>query len=168
MQAPLSSPFSLRERLKKPDARISSAALISVLLVAIFLSVLTSKYIFAPGLTVNLEHENVPANTGNVPANAQNIALPVFSGTLAGVETAAVLTMKSDSMFILDGHIYDKLETAFAKQKNAKERGILLIKINKTTSIQALFDIAKLAREAGFSAIQIAGETAPPAQNGAF
>lgn len=159
MQSKLSSPFNLRERLRKPDYRIGIVPLASVLLVAFFLFAMTSKFIFAPGLTVGLTH-SANADAAPIP-DAEKYALPVFDGPVAGKPTSAILSIKNDSMFIFDGNIYRNLSDAFPPISTARAgtRGILLVKMDRSTSIQSLFDLTKVARDAGFSAIQLAAES---------
>lgn len=158
MQPRLSSPFHLRERLRKPDFRIGIVPLASVLLVAFFLFAMTSKFIFAPGITVEIS----PEKSGSVPVQEKSFALPVITGPLEGKATNAVISVRSDAMFIFDGKIFRDVETALPPAANAApgSRGVLLVRMNKNTSIQVLFSLAEAAREAGFSAIQIAGESA--------
>lgn len=149
----------MRERLRNPDYRLGIVPLASVLLVAFFLFAMTSKFIFAPGLTVELAPETNPG-AAQIP-DAEKYALPVFDGPIAGKPTSSVLSIKNDSMFIFDGNIYRNLSDAFppVSSAHAGTRGILLVKMDRSTSIQSLFDLTKVARDAGFSAIQLAAES---------
>lgn len=159
MQSKLSSPFNLRERLRNPDYRIGIVPLASVLLVAFFLFAMTSKFIFAPGLTVEL----TPGKNPDVApiSDSAKYVLPVFDGPVAGKTTSAVLSIKNDSMFIFDGNIYRNLSDALPPVSSARAgtRGILLVKMDRSSSIQGLFDLTKVARDAGFSAVQLAAES---------
>lgn len=151
-----SSPFHLRERLReKLEARLEAVPLFNVLLVAVLLILMSSRFIFAPGLPVDLENKN--STTGDV------LVLPVAKNALSGAETTAVLTVKSDSMFIFEGHIYESLEEIFSPENPhalLKDRnGTLLVKLDRAVSVQGLFKIAELAGKAGFSSLQIAGES---------
>lgn len=160
MQSKLSSPFNLRERLRKPDLRIGIVPLAGVLLVAFFMFAMTSRFIFAPGLTVQLTAEAQADNPGR-KSDAETYVLPVFDGPIEGKITSSVLSIKNDAMFIFDGNIYKTLEDAFPPRpaSEAGTRGILLVKMDRTSSIQGLFNLTKVARDAGFSAIQIAAES---------
>lgn len=160
MQPKLSSPFNLRERLRDPDSRIGVVPLASVLLVAFFLFAMTSKYVFAPGLAVDLSGDGV--NAAAAPARTEGFALPVFSGAPDGKITTSIITVRNESMFIFDGRIFRSVNAALppAPRLKAGSRGVLLARMDKNTSIQVLFELAEAARDAGFSAIQIAGETA--------
>ncbi len=158
MQSNPSSPFNLRGRLSSPKLRLNTSALASIILIAFFMFVMTSKYIFAPGLTVSISNE------GEEDTEARNgrLSLPLYVGELPGKETTSVLTVKNESMFILDGRIYRNLTDALPPaDPTAQKRGILLAKIGKSVQVQTFFDLAKAAQDAGFSAIQIAGESEP-------
>ena len=168
----LSSPFNLRERLHtRPDAHVSGVALASVALAAAFLFAMSSKYIYSPGLSIALDTpaENVSAEKSSAQAaessetSAKTISLPVSAEQMPGRCADSVLTAKSDSMFICDGRIFSRLADALPPSRDGADRGTLLVKIDKNASVQGLFELRKVASEAGFSAIQIAGETA--AQN---
>ncbi|MCD8283459.1 MAG: hypothetical protein LUD52_01850 [Opitutae bacterium] len=175
MQSNLSSPFNLRGRLSSPKLRLNTSALASVLLVAAFMYAMTSKYIFAPGLTVGLDEpatlaaENSKSalsqleenpETTDPAATKQTLSLPLYDGELSGQKTTSVLTVKNESMFILDGKIYRRLLDALPPAApDAPKRGILLAKMDRSVSVQTFFDLAKAAQDAGFSAVQIAGES---------
>lgn len=151
-----SSPFHLRERLReKLEARLEAVPLFNVLLVAVLLILMSSRFIFAPGLPVDLGNKNSTAEEG--------LVLPIAKSALSGAETTAVLTVKSDSMFIFEGHIYESLEEIFSPENPyalLKDRnGTLLVKLDRAVSVQGLFKIAELAGKAGFSSLQIAGES---------
>lgn len=153
-----SSPFHLRERLReKLEARLEAVPLFNVLLVAILLVLTGSRFIFAPGLSVELsEPESGVAAT-------EVLSLPVTGNAMLGAETTAVLTVKSDTMFIFEGHIYESLEDIFSSKNphgmTPEKRGTLLVKLDRAVSVQGLFKIAELARNAGFMSLQIAGES---------
>lgn len=155
MQSNPSSPFNLRGRLSSPKLRLNTSALASIILIAFFMFVMTSKYIFAPGLTVSLNSDE-----GETETRSETLSLPLYAGELPGEETTSVLTVKNESMFIIDGRIYRNLTDALPPaDTDTPKRGILLAKIGKSVRIQTVFDLAKAAQDAGFSAIQIAGES---------
>lgn len=154
-----SSPFRLRERLRERlDARIEAVPLFNVLLIVVLLTLTGSRFIFAPGVPVVLDDGDA-ASVAGTPA----MRLPRSGVPLRGAETSSVLTVKSDAMFIFDGHIYENLEEVFSTKSSsapaAGTRGVLLIKLDRAVSVQGLFRIAELAGKAGFSSLQIAGES---------
>jgi len=140
-------PFRLRERFhEKLDAKIDAVPLFNVLLIAVLFLMTGSSFIFSPGVSVSLDGGNAPS-------------LPIASVPLSGAESSSVLTVKSDAIFILDGRIYESVEAAFSQESPEKSRGVLLVKLDRTVSVQGLFKIAELAAKAGFSSLQIAGDS---------
>ena len=149
----LTKPLELENVLSVPERRLDVAALIDVLLIAFFLSMLGSRFIFAPGMTVDLALE--------LPVSSQSTlaALPTDA-----VLTVKVLTAKRDNMYIFDGSIYtmEALEQLFQnydKMLNQGREAILLVKADKTLTMDAFAKLADLARMAHFSKIQLAAET---------
>ncbi len=163
MQKFSSSPLNLRERLRgKTDARLETIPLFNVLLVVVLLTLTGSSFIFAPGLAVALDGS--AAGTETAVGASAGIVLPRAEIPLVGAETSAVLTVKSDKMFIYAGHIYESLDDVFARMDApaAGTRGTLLVKLDRAVSVQGLFKIAELAGKAGFGALQVAGESPTP------
>lgn len=150
------SPLHLRERLReRPDSRLEAVPLFTVLLIVVLISLTASRFIFAPGVAVSLDgNAPVPVTAGT---STTTITLPTATTMLPGAEPSAVLTAKSDTMFIFDGHIYENPEEIFAQ--NPGNGGVLLVKFDRMASVQGLFRIAELAGKAGFASLQIAGES---------
>src|ERR1700722_6434880 len=101
---PLTSPLGLTRHIRRPDLRLEAVPWLNVLLVAWLLSLLGSRFVYSPGLAVDLG----PA-VGSLP---QQLNLPVVSGSppLSGLPANAVLTVltaKGDDLFIFEGRIYD-------------------------------------------------------------
>lgn len=160
-QSTISSPFCLRERLRAHDSRIGFVPLASVLLAAFLLFSTTSLYIYAPGLNFELtqpENKEEPA----IEFSSEGTELPVFPGKLDGKSVSALLTVRNNNMFIFDGRIYKDLTDALPPlpKSQAGTRGTLLVKIDKSNSVQGLFNLMKIARDAGFASVQLAGESA--------
>lgn len=154
----LTSPFGLTERIRKPDTGLDFTALATVLATALLLTlVVGSRFVYAPGITVGL--------SANTPANIELPVAAAGSGRLPGVYTTdTVLALKQDDMVIWNGRIrsLDTLAKEFAASpvKPGETRGVLLVKADKSVSMQTFFEIVALARTAGYSGVQIAGEDA--------
>ena len=163
MQNLSSSPFRLRERLReKLDAGLEPVPLFNVLLIVVLLMLTGSKFIFAPGISVKHSDGDVAGTTS--ASSVAAFALSRAETPLPGTEASAVLTVKSDAMFIFGEHIYETPEQVFARMGAAaegepRERRTLLLKLNRSVSVQGLFKIAELAGKAGFDTLQIAGES---------
>lgn len=158
----ISAPFGLAERIRKPDMGIDAAALGTVLLIALMLGLLVgSRFVYAPGVTVDFTSDGKPASL-NLPAAAPGVRLAgaMTSETLT-VLSPSFLALKQDDMAIWNGRILklDELEKEFAA-KPRRPGEVLLLKADKAVSMQAFFRIIGLAKKAGFTSVQIAGEDA--------
>ncbi len=158
------SPLGLAQRVSKPDTRLDALPLVTVLLLAGMLSLAGSRFLFSPGLTVELNARTATGETGgkNAPAT---LSLPrSISGKLPGIATGSTMTVlsaKSGNMFILDGRIYSLDENLHnALSAAAKRSPVLLLKPDKSVPMQTFFTLSEFAVKAGFEKIQIAGEAA--------
>lgn len=148
----LTKPFELEHVLSIPERRLNAAAVIDVLLISLFLSMLGSRFIFAPGLTIDLALE--------LPVSSQSKLVGVPTDA---VLTVKVLTAKGDNLYIFNGSIYTfkGLEQMFKEYNvtlNHKKASILLIKADKSLSMDTFVKLVDLARLAQFSKIQLAAE----------
>ncbi len=140
-------PINIMSKVNKDGFTLSVFAIFDVLLIALMFFMLSSKYILASGVMLDL-------NTG--------IVLPEASkSTVGGVfadDSISVLNVRGKGMIFFDGKVFN--EEAFAREmKNYKPRGeILLVKADVGVSAQTLLNISMLAKEAGFKSIQIAAK----------
>jgi biopolymer transport protein ExbD len=160
----LTSPLGLTRHLRRPDVRLEPVPWLNVLLVGWLLSLLGSRFVYAPGLAVDLGHVS-----GTLP---QQLNLPVVSGSpLPGLPANAVLTVltvKGDDLFIFEGRIYD-LESFRAELRRhplpaSRAPTILLLKMDQSVSMQTFMEICALARAAGFSTVQVAASPSSTAK----
>ncbi|MGE9296277.1 MAG: ExbD/TolR family protein, partial [Puniceicoccales bacterium] len=118
-----------------------------IVLIAFMLTLLGSRFVFAPGSQVALE---------------EGLVLPESSmEQLTGVPTVDVLTLLQEDRLIYRGK-FMSLETwtgllaegdvAARKENNA----ILLVKADARVTLQAFLRISDRAREAGYTRVQIA------------
>ena len=144
----LTRPLELEKVLSQPEHRIDAVPMIDTLLIALFVMAMGSRFIYAPGVGVDLSLE-LPASAGTyIEAVPTDAAL-----------TVKVLTAKQDNLYIFDGSIYsmNTLEQLFEDYKQHDERSAtLLVKADKSVSIDTLVKIADLARTARFAKIQLA------------
>ena len=144
----LTRPLELEKTLTLPERRIDAVPMIDVLLIALFIMALGSRFIYAPGVGVDLSLQ-LPASAGTfIEAVPTDAAL-----------TVKVLTAKQDNLYIFDGSIYslNTLEQMFKDYKQLEEgTATLLVKADKSVAIDTLVKIADLARTARFAKIQLA------------
>jgi biopolymer transport protein ExbD len=161
MPPPIHSPLGLASRLRPPETNIEVLPLASVLLIALLLGVVGSRFIYAPGLTVSLHNDPSAA----VPRH-DSLALPRSTGRLAGAMTGAtlivpMLSARSDAMVLFDGRMFLTTDASLRQaMKNAAEKSpVLLLKMDNSVTMDRYFLLCDYAREAGFAQIQIAGES---------
>lgn len=133
----LTRPLELERHLTPPDRRIDVAPLFDTLLICLMFLLLGSRFIFAPG---------------------ESIQLPVMQeGLAAGVPTVDVLTYKSDELMILDARVItlERWEQEIERGLTAGS-GALLVKADRELPLQTLLRLAELARNAGYTSLQIA------------
>ncbi|WP_309386991.1 ExbD/TolR family protein [Cerasicoccus frondis] len=148
----LVQPLNLQSHLRTPPTGADVAALFDVLLIVAMLSLLGSRFVFAPGSTVGLDE----------------LQLPESSYTeLIGVPTVDVLTLLQDDRVIYDGQFMTAEAWSQALEQDMVEvrrtnNAILLIKADARISLQAFLRISDRAREAGYTRVQIAERPAKP------
>jgi biopolymer transport protein ExbD len=158
----LTSPLGLTRHVRRPDLRLEVVPWLNVLLVAWLLSLLGSRFVYAPGLAVDLGH-------GSSPLPVQLVLPTLSGGPLPGSPADAVLTVltaKQDKLFIFEGRIYDLngLRTVLRNHRHSAAGGpsVLLLKAGQDVNMQTFLEICTLARTAGFSSVQIAAEEPHP------
>ncbi len=139
----LNSPLGLRAKIKAPSLKIEAMPFINVLCLAFFISLLSGKYLFAPGLMIEL------------PESSES--------RIKGSTTSAILSVNQANMIFFEGNIYnlENIEQALSDfvKISSIETPILLAKINKGVDVDIFFKICELAHKAGFSDIQLAANT---------
>ncbi len=152
--ASITRPLNLRANITVADTRFDWVAALNVVLVGVLLFFLGSRYIYAPGMLVDVS---------GAPALPKTLALPVSSAPMPGVAPAAaitVLTVQQDGVFLYNGsiHSFNTLARTLGQTKG-EDRGVLLIKAARDVSMQAFVGVCELARNAGFSSVQVAVES---------
>ncbi|MFI3290894.1 MAG: biopolymer transporter ExbD [Opitutales bacterium] len=143
--------IDLIAELKEDKVYLSAMPLFDFLLIAIFLVVLSSKFIVSSGTAIAL--------------NADETVLPVsINSEMKGVLTDSELTVlhiQSENMILFDGAIYNMESFAnYLKDRDDLSKQVLLLKLNKDCNIQIFLNITEICQSAGFKAVQIASQKA--------
>ncbi len=138
----ITSPLNLESQIREPSRHFDSVPFIDLCLIGLFIVLSSSKFIFAPGLNIDLPE--------------------AVSQELEGVPTTAVLTVRENDMIVFEGQIFSfvSLENRlinFSKENEKKINSILLVKIDKNVKVQQLLEILDMVRPY-FSSVQIAAE----------
>lgn len=137
----ITSPLNLKNKISATNINWDIIPILDIFVIALFLSLVGSEYISAPGLSINL------------PEGGKSV-----------VQTepiTAILTVNHDNMLFFGGAIYGSSEIGDALSAyldtNKPKDATLLVKIGKNVSINGLFLICEIAKESGFTKLHIAG-----------
>lgn len=140
----ISSPLNLKQFLSKHSVNVSCIPFLDVLVIAFFITLLSSKFIFAPGMAIDLP----TARHGGHP----------------GTGSTAVISVNHTNMIFFEGQIVSEKNLLPVLKKHISEsegngEHILLAKISKNANTSTFFNICEIAKLAGFSHIQLAVNT---------
>ncbi len=140
----ITRPFNLQARLKAPSRRFDMVALFDILLLAFGFTLLSSRFIFAPGISIDLPR--------------------VGSEELVGIRTDAVLTIGANEMLLFEGSIlnFDNFEQRLREHFSQDADAALLIRADSSISMQTLLEVAEMARSAGVARVQVAAAPLDP------
>ena len=136
-------------KVRKQEISVDCAALFDILLIALMMTLLGSKFVAATGLGVSFG--------GGGESGLPKMGVPDSAVANSDMD---VLSARGDSMLIFDGAIYtiDSFRKSFSHAGKQERRGTLLIKADKNLSVQTLVEICEAAKSAGFENAIIAAE----------
>lgn len=136
--------FGLLERLKRPQVKVDVIPVLDLMVLALLISLLFTRFVMLPGVRVDL-----PSTDLRMQHNASAVA---------------VLTIGNEGMLFFDGSVYQhsSIESAFRShiQVTGTDDAVLLVKAPAAMELQLFMDLCRMAQEAGFIQVQIAGEKA--------
>lgn len=132
---------NLSARIKKADPSIESAALFNVLLIALMFTLLGSRFIVAPGVSLGFL-EDAPGKLSGVVADGD----------------IDVLSARGDDMIVFDGKIYSLKNFGEMLERNPRKNSnaTLLIKADKNVDAQTILKICQMAKSGGFARVHLA------------
>ncbi len=134
--------IGLAEYLKKPEIKIDIVPILDLLVIALLVSLLFTRFVMLPGVQVDL-----PVTGLRMPHTASAVS---------------VLTIENKGMLFYEGNIHgiDTIERAFRIYvENAKKNdSVLLIKSQADIDLETFLNLCRMAQEAGFAQVQIAGK----------
>jgi biopolymer transport protein ExbD len=137
----VTQPLGLANHLQKADTRIDFIPVLDLLVIALLLSLLFTRFVVLPGVQVDL-----PTSGMTMPHSQ----LPV-----------AVLTIGHNGMIFFNGNVFEasSIESGFEDYvgKSGESGSVLLIKAESSMDLQAFLELCSQAKEAGFAQIQLAG-----------
>lgn len=139
--ASVSEPFAFRRRLRETDTRLDFIPVLDLIVIAMLLSLMFTRFVTLPGVRVDL-----PTTEMRMEQMQQNVA---------------VLTVGNNGMLFFDGAVFEagNIADGFEAylEKLGKPGGVLLVKADFAMEMQEFLRVCELAREAGFIQVQLAG-----------
>lgn len=134
--------FGLLERLKRPEIKLDVIPVLDIMVLALLISLLFTRFVMLPGVRVNL-----PETELRMQHDASEVA---------------VLTIGNQGMLFFAGSVYEhgSIERAFRKhlEDSDEQASILLVKAEASMDLQSFLDLCRMAQVAGFDEVQIAGD----------
>lgn len=138
----LTTPFGLKQHLKPPKMKFDFVPVLDLLILALLISLLFTRYLMLPGVRVDL-----PKTELSVQQDASRVA---------------ILTIASSGMLFFAGSVYeqDSIGPAFQQyfEVGRSKSPVLLVKVGASMDIQQFLDLCQMAQNAGFVEVQIAAD----------
>lgn len=148
----ITRPLELQSRLSPVPRDLDFFAWVNVAVIALFFGLLGSRFVLAPGMPIDVNGE-------------QAIVLPQMAGAAEGAGPATVVvSYRRDNVILFEDGMYTLPELRKHMESYAKQHpgAVMLVRFDRQVSVQAFFDLAGMARQAGFAHVQMAGEQSSP------
>jgi len=140
--ASLAEPFAFRERIRKPDTRVDFIPVLDMIVIAMLLSLLFTRFVAMPGVRVDL-----PITEMRIQHSQQSVA---------------VLTIGNNGMLFFDGAVFEPatIQRGFSSYitRVSSMSPVLLVKAEFKMEMQDFLHLCEMAKGAGFVQIQLAGK----------
>lgn len=142
MAGEFTASFGLLERLKRPEIKVDFIPVLDLLVLALLISLLFTRFVMLPGVRVSL-----PETDLRMQHDASEVA---------------VLTIGNQGMLFFAGSVYEhsSIERAFRShlEESDEPTSVLLVKAEASMELQLFLDLCQMAQSAGFNEVQIAGD----------
>ncbi|MAS65091.1 MAG: hypothetical protein CL815_07715 [Coraliomargarita sp.] len=139
---PVTDWLGLSGRQKRPDFRLDLIAIVDLLVIALLVSLLFTRFVVFPGVRVDL-----PSTSFRMYHTSAKVS---------------VLTIENEGMLFYQGRVYEisALERAFSDYIKLHPAGtaVLLIKPQAGMQLDRFLHLCEIAQLAGFGQVQIAGQ----------
>lgn len=138
-------PLGLSTHLKRPVIKLDAVPVLDLLVIAMLFGLLFTRFVMVPGMQVDLPDSEMQMQPSTRPVS--------------------VLTIGNRGMLLFDGVVFEMntIRQGFENHISEKSRDelVLLIKTEGTMDLQRFLALCRMAQEAGFVQVQIAGEHVP-------
>jgi biopolymer transport protein ExbD len=135
-------PLGLIAHLKRPPIKLDFVPVLDLLVIALLFSLLFTRFVMVPGVRVDLPDSEMQMQPSNLPV--------------------AVLTIGNRGMLFFDGAVFElnSVERGFRRhiEGASGEKVVLLVKTEGSMDLQLFLRLCRMAQDAGFVQVQIAGE----------
>lgn len=137
-------PFAFRARLRRADTRIDFVPVLDMIVIAMLVSLLFTRFVSLPGIRVDL-----PVTEIRMQHSSQ---------------TVAVLTIGNNGMLFFNGAVFEPrtIRRGFERYIEDSQAAypVLLVKAEYTMELQDFLRLCEMAKSAGFAQVQLAGKKA--------
>jgi biopolymer transport protein ExbD len=146
----ITRPLDLESRLSPPPRDFTAVAWVNAGVIALFFTLLGSRFVLAPGLLIELPTMD--------PAS------------MSAVETSVVVNYRRDGVILFGTGMYSPAELQaaleeYVRKHPASKGSTLQVNADKQVSTQALTNLGDIAAAAGFAKMVVAGRERPAADN---
>lgn len=142
-------PLGLMAQLKPPPIKLDMVPVLDLLAIALLFSLLFTRFVMVPGLQVDLPDSEMQMEPSNLPV--------------------AVLTIGNRGMLFFDGAVFElsSIDRGFNRHIDNKpgQDVVLLVKTEGSMDLQLFLKLCRMAQDAGFVQVQIAGEHVPQVES---
>lgn len=141
-------PLGLSDRLSPPPRDLDALFWVNAGLIALFFSLLGSRFVLAPGLAVGVSGGlELPRTPAAAPRAAE-----------------VVVSYRRDNMILFEGGVYElaNFRAVLERYARANPGAAMIVRVDRQVSMQGFVDLCEIARSAGFAYVQIAAEPAGP------
>ena len=136
--------FGLHRHLRPPGMKFDFVPVLDLVVLALLLSLLFTRYLILPGIRVDL-----PETKLSIQQDASRVA---------------VLTIANGGMLFFAGSVYEhnSIEQGFRQYFDSEDKKVeppvLLVKAAASIDLQQFLDLCEMAQNAGFGEVQIAAD----------
>lgn len=138
-------PLGLTTYLKRPVVKLDAVPVLDLMVIALLFGLLFTRFVMVPGMQVDLPDAEMQMQPSTRPVS--------------------VLTIGNREMLLFDGVVFemDTIQQGFEThiREKARDEVVLLVKTEGSMDLQRFLTLCRMAQQAGFVQVQIAGEHAP-------
>jgi biopolymer transport protein ExbD len=142
-------PLGLVAQLKRPPIKLDMVPVLDLLVIALLFGLLFTRFVMVPGVRVDLPDSEMQMEPSNLPV--------------------AVLTIGNRGMLFFDGAVFElnSIQRGFNRHmdNHPGQDVVLLVKTEGSMDLQLFLQLCRMAQEAGFVQVQIAGEHGPEVES---